>query len=198
VKLSPQEKAKRTRKKRALERAREAKLRSARARYAALVRWGKIVPIARAVPPKVRKVRKVRVVRPVAPPPVVTVRKKKKKKPGPKKLVGVERLKRDLENEKRRRRRAEKKWKETKTRAKATQRTQMEFIRSQMATRFTDLSNLPERMKGETSKQYARRLVEKVRQESRYQADQAYGPIAFASRLSPREVYTLFMSPEVA
>jgi hypothetical protein len=184
-KVSPQVQAALTRKKRAKEKARAAKLRSERARYAALVRWGKIVPIR----PKVQSSKKSSTKKP----PV-----KSKKKPGPKKLVGVERLQRDLENEKRRRRRAEKKYLEEKAHAKARNEQVKKFIQYQTPKRFTDISKLPERMKKETDRQYARRLVNQVMREGFFQADQAYGPIAEAARLSSREVYTLFMSPEVA
>jgi hypothetical protein len=216
-KISPQVQAALTRKKRALERARAAKLRSSRARYAALVRWGKVVPIDRgkkssgkpssgkstkssgkpssgkSTKPSVRSVKPTKSVK-------SPVKSKKKKKPGPKKLVGIERLKRDLENEKRRRRRAEKEAKAAKAHSKARNQQVHHFIQRAETgkTRFTDLSRVPERMKGETSKQYARRLVNQIIRDGFFEGDQAYGPIASATRLPPSEVYTLFMSPEVA
>ena len=195
-KLSPQVKAALTRKKRALEKARAAKLRSDRARYAALVRWGKIVPIQPKVPKK-KKTGAPRAGAPRAKEILRDLKPKKKKKPGPKKLTPVQRLERELEKEKRERRKEKKKMEEKLQRAREKGRIQFHgFVK--MQSRFTDISNLPERMKHETDRHYARRLVNLVRVENHIMADQAYGPIAQAAHLSYREVYTLFMSPQVA
>jgi hypothetical protein len=66
------------------------------------------------------------------------------------------------------------------------------------SARFTELQNLPERRRYETDTDYADRLVKVIQREAIYSVDQAYRVISHKTRLTPREIYTLFRSPKIS
>jgi hypothetical protein len=171
-------------KKRAEEKKRAAQLRSERARRAALARW----------------------------------KKKKtgsaKKKQSARELASLKKIK-QLQKQLRKAKSEFKKEKKVSKKAKSKARKAVKKLRDtttlhrkfktrvvkKLDSRFTNIMTLnkfPRRLIHETQEQYARRLVRLVMKQNWYDMNEAYGPIAGKSGVSPREVYTLFMSPEVA
>jgi hypothetical protein len=210
--MSPQEKAARTRRRRKLEREKAARERSTRARKAALSRWyPHFVSSTGSVTRAIKHVE--------------SKAKVKQKKPKQKKLSKQEKKllvqrKKILElNKKLTKERKKKKQKAERDKIRAkksaikrkiekeirrrTREKTKEYIKSttEHAERFGGWQRVPRRHKNETDESYAERIIKQMFGERFYSYEEAaeyYRYISEQTGASANDVFTLFMSPEVA